>query len=444
MSIGTLLSALSLAASVFVAEGDDGDKAVERYKSATEAKESALVALEQTYTRMESAWTGWRAAESSREPKLSAFLASRTAELLAQLDQRRAAAASGSAKEQRDQRHAEVDETTALLRTALTERELADPGLRGALADVLAKELVARIGKPAEVEARLATALEAWLGAKQRFEQLWNETLFQHCDEAKTYRDRYDDYLAAGVELDRAHHPESYLPGGAKTRPGMVYVAGGSYQVGPDVGFPRKKKRVTVRPFLIDRCEVSNADYVTFLEALPPEQRTAHTPRHWKTGPDGKAAPPADKLDHPIVGVTWRDADAYAKFANKRLPTEDEWEIAARGKEAWAYPWGDVYVAGRCNDEKLNLGTTVAVTRFEESASPFKALNMAGNVAEWTCSLEEGETFTDLPSNIAAVVVRGGYYGSPPEYVGGLIRWVAPGGSSREDYLGFRCVADLK
>ena len=294
---------------------------------------------------------------------------------------------------------------------------------------------------------RLAPIVTTWLGPDQRFELLWNEHLYANAEEVRSFRERYDEYIAAGAELDRVRHPEYYLPGGEKTRPRMVYVPGGNYTVGPNSGFERKKRKVTLRPFLIDQCEVSNADYLTFIESFAadqPEQRLAHTPRHWKVGPEGRARPAPEQMDHPVTGVTWRDADAYARFVGKRLPSEDEWEVACRGREALAYPWGEQYVDGRCNDAKLNLGTTVAVTRFEEGASPFKALNLAGNVAEWTCSLEEGETFTELPSNIAAVVVRGGHYQSPSDNVGGLFRWVAPGGSSREPYLGFRCVADLK
>jgi len=417
---------------------EDEAAALERYKQAAVAKETALAALENTYSRVETAWNDWRTAELSRTPPLAEAVSARAAEF-SQAWAARQAEAGGKPPTKK----AEIDALARELRDLLTARGLEDADLQEAFADAAARALV---GRPENEErvARLAPVVASWLGPDQLFHVLWNDSICVRSAEVRQWRERYDDYIAAGVELDRARHPESYLPGGAKTLPGMVFIPGGNYTVGPNSGFERKKRKVTVRPFLMDQCEVTNADYFTFLESLGSEQRVAHTPRHWQIGTDGRARPAADRMDHPVVGVTWRDADAYAKFVGKRLPSEEEWEVACRGREARLYPWGDEYVEGRCNDAKQNLGTTVAVGSFEEGASPFKVLNLAGNVEEWTSSLEEGETFVELPSNIAPVIVRGGHYLSPPENVGGLFRWVAPGGSSRELYLGFRCAADLK
>jgi formylglycine-generating enzyme required for sulfatase activity len=442
MSLALALS-LTLLPTLAAAGGDDEAAALERYRVAAQAKEAALVALEEGYVRIEKAWTQWRTSETDRSPPLADALAEKTAAFARVLSERKAAAESKDGKEAKSSRRAELEELEGQLRSVLEERGLADPALRDTLAGLAARETWGRASLD-DAKAKLGQLLFPWLHPAGRFEVLWNDVLHPHADEVKAWRERYDEYIAAGVELDRVRHPETYLPGGAKTSRGMVYVPGGTYTVGPNVGFDRKKHKVTVRPFLIDRCEVSNADYVTFLESLPSEQRLLHTPRSWELGGDGLARPPKDRLDHPVSGVTWRDADAYAKFVGKRLPTEDEWEIACRGKEAYLFPWGFEYAEGRCDDAKLGLGATVPVTRFEEGASPFKALNLAGNVEEWTASLEEGDTIAELPSNIAAVVVRGGHYLSPPENVGALFRWVAPGGSSREPYLGFRCAADLK
>ncbi len=429
--------ALSLVVALLVAPADDEAVALERYRQASQAKEAALATLEQAYVRIEEAWVEWRSAEQGRDVALADALAASASELA------RARSERPPAKEARNARRAELEELQGSMRAALEARGLREPALRDTLADAAAREAVGRASRE-ELRPRLGALLVPWLERSSRFELLWNDLLHGHAEEGRAFKERYDEYLAAGIELDRVRHPESYLPGGAKIRTGMVYVPGGAYTVGPNVGFERKKHKVTVRPFLIDRCEVSNGEYATFIESLEPEQRVAHTPRTWDVASDGLAHPPKDRLDHPVTGVTWRDADAYAKFVSKRLPAEDEWEVACRGRDALQFPWGNDYVEGRCNDTRLKLGTTVPASQFEEGGSPFKVLNLAGNVEEWTSSLEEGEVFDELPSNIAAVVVRGGHFLSPPENVGALFRWVAPGGSSREPYLGFRCVADLK
>src|SRR5262245_26150321 len=321
---------------------EDEAAALERYKQAAEAKETALTALENTYTRVEAAWNEWREAEKSKAPPLAAAMASETAEFAKGWAQKQAENAAKPLPKK-----AEVDALAQRLREALAARSLADPVLADAFADAVARTLA---GRPEQEDraARLAPLLATWLGPEQKFEQLWNDALVLRVEAVREWREKYDEYIAAGVELDRVRHPESYLPGGVKTLPGMVYIPGGNYTVGPNTGFERKKKKVTLRPFLIDQCEVTNADYLTWLDSLDSESRTADTPRHWNAGADGRARPTADKLDHPVVGVTWRDADAYAKFVGKRLPTEDEWEVAARGREAHVYPWGDEYVEGRC------------------------------------------------------------------------------------------------
>jgi len=419
--------------------GDEAT-AMAHWREASVAKETAQVALEEAYLRVEKAWALWRKQEEGREPSLVEALSAVCTEALAAAAQQ--ATPVKDAREAKAQKRAEQEAVAAALRRGLEERGVADVALRDPFGDLAAKEVV---GKPAaDVPVRLQAMATQWLGATQRFELLWNDVLRHHCAEVRAWTERNDEWVAAGVELDRAQHPETYLPGGAKARAGMVYVPGGSYVVGPSIGIERKKKRISVRPFMLDRCEVSNADYAAFLDTLPPEQRVAHVPRHWPVDATGKAAPPEELRDHPVTMVTWRNADAYARSLGKRLPTEDEWEVACRGKDAFLYPWGNDYEEGRANDAKANLGTTVPVTAYEQGASPFKLLQMSGNVEEWTASTDEGETLVELPSNIVAVVVRGGHFRSPPEYASGAFRWVAPGGSTREPHLGFRCAADLK
>jgi toxoflavin biosynthesis protein ToxD len=98
-------------------------------------------------------------------------------------------------------------------------------------------------------------------------------------------------------------------------------------------------------------------------------------------------------VDHPIDGVTWEQASSFCRWLSKRagfvvrLPTEAEWERAARGDDDREYPWGDRYASGCGNLADLNIGHTTAVGSFPRGASPFGVLDLAGNVDEWTASL---------------------------------------------------------
>ena len=130
-------------------------------------------------------------------------------------------------------------------------------------------------------------------------------------------------------------------PSGPVVPEGMVMVPAGAYTIGRDEGSELERPRHTVElpAFFIDRTEVTNADYKKFVDA------TSHKPPvNWKGG-----AYNADLANYPVTGVTWQDAVDYAKWAGKRLPTEAEWEAAARGSDGRRYPWGDDWRAGIAN-----------------------------------------------------------------------------------------------
>lgn len=157
---------------------------------------------------------------------------------------------------------------------------------------------------------------------------------------------------------------------------GMAYVPGNEFTMGNDAGdeSERPQHKVTVKPFFIDINEVTREDYEKFMSA------TGHrAPAGWVNGqyPPGTAK-------WPVTGVDWDDANAYAKSVGKRLPTEEEWEFAARGTDGRRYPWGKEWSRGRANADSPRGGFS-DVGSFK-GASPYGLFDMVGNAWEWTAS----------------------------------------------------------
>jgi formylglycine-generating enzyme required for sulfatase activity len=216
----------------------------------------------------------------------------------------------------------------------------------------------------------------------------------------------------------------------------MVYVPGGTFMMGRDSGdaYERPAHEVTVAPFYIDAYEVTNEEYEAFVKA------TNHKPPPtWRAGtyPPGEAR-------RPVTGVTFYDAVAYASWVRKRLPTEEEWEYAARGGDsARMYPWGDTWEEGRAN---LNATAPRPVGSFPGGRTALGLDDMIGNVWEWTsttAAMYKGNNRTRLEeSDRGKLVVRGGSYqsthaGNEPVTVTSR-RWVAR--DFRDPVLGFRLV----
>ncbi|MCC6860418.1 MAG: SUMF1/EgtB/PvdO family nonheme iron enzyme [Bryobacterales bacterium] len=194
--------------------------------------------------------------------------------------------------------------------------------------------------------------------------------------------------------------------------------------------------------YAIDLTPVTNAQYARFLKASGYRLRFAQNfLKHWQGG-----APPAGMGDHPVVYVDLEDARAYARWAGKRLPTEEEWQYAAQGPEALRYPWGNEMKPGVCNAGET--GGTTPVTAFPGGRSPFGCYDMCGNTWEWTES-ERADGRTRFS------ILRGGSWyrasGSDWYMDGGprpagfaakfLLMWP---GLDRCATAGFRCAADLE
>jgi formylglycine-generating enzyme required for sulfatase activity len=173
--------------------------------------------------------------------------------------------------------------------------------------------------------------------------------------------------------------------------PEMALIPAGEFLMGSD---PEKDKgarddelpqhRLFLPEYYMARTPVTNAQYAAFVRAA------GHKP----PDPGEGQRPPQGKEDHPVILVTWDDAIAYCKWLAEvtgkpyRLPSEAEWEKAARGTDGRIYPWGNEWDAKRCNAEKIGYwDETTPVGSYPQGASPYGLLDMAGNVVEWCHSL---------------------------------------------------------
>ncbi len=200
-------------------------------------------------------------------------------------------------------------------------------------------------------------------------------------------------------------------------------------------------RHVALGSFAMDETLVTNAQFEQFVKASNYKPKDpASFLKHWQDG-----RPPAAKEDHPVVYVDLDDARAYAAWAGKRLPTEEEWQYSAQSADGRKYPWGGKLEAGRCNGGET--GGTTPVKAFNRGRSPFGCYDMCGNVWQWTESQRsDGRT--------RFCIIRGGSYFS----VKGS-NWYVDGGPRPVDFatkflmtcpsldrcgtIGFRCVVDL-
>jgi iron(II)-dependent oxidoreductase len=188
----------------------------------------------------------------------------------------------------------------------------------------------------------------------------------------------------------------------ALTPPGMVFVPAGEFTMGSDENENEKPAHtVWVNSFYLDRAPVTNGQFAEFWEEVSYEEtsdawKEQEAARHHIYFNELRRAPRYwfdsdwNQKELPLVGVNWYEALVYAQWVGKRLPTEAEWEKAARGTDARRYPWGNEFDATRCNNSVGDnpIGHVSKPGQFSpQGDSPYGAQDMAGNVWEWTSSL---------------------------------------------------------
>jgi len=219
----------------------------------------------------------------------------------------------------------------------------------------------------------------------------------------------------------------------------MVAIPGGTFKMGRDDGPPAEgpSHAVRVQNFLLDKTEVTNAEYAQFVD-----EANHQPPEHW-----GNVKAPVGQELLPVTNVTYDDAIAFAEWRSKRdgvtyrLPTEEEWEYAARnGDKDNLYPWGNVWEPDRAVTQETGVGKEQPVGTYPEGRNQWGVYDLIGNVWEWTstrASLYPGSP-RKLPEQFKDwIIARGGSYGSPAGKVSGTMRdWFAP--KYKNPVLGFR------
>ena len=241
----------------------------------------------------------------------------------------------------------------------------------------------------------------------------------------------------------------------ARDPPDMVRITGGAFTMGRDGGNAdeRPAHGVTLSPFLIDRVPVTNAEFAAFLNAMGGTKNAGgqnlfdwddDDARIHKDGGHYRA----DKgfKYHPAVEASWHGARFYCRWRGRRLPTEAEWERAARGTEARPYPWGNQPPDKSRARYGAGWGQTVAVGSLPQGATPERVMNMAGNVHEWVSSLYKPYPYRakdgrEHPDATGERVTRGGAADTDAETLSTTWRGanVSRNPLSGHHNIGFRC-----
>jgi formylglycine-generating enzyme required for sulfatase activity len=244
------------------------------------------------------------------------------------------------------------------------------------------------------------------------------------------------------AQLDRLRRSKTLEPTSAPETP-LVEIPEGIFSMGFDgtqaLEDERPLHRVWLDAFAMDLHEVTTAQFALFLAAT---NRPA--PWQWQT------VDLAQHGDRPVIGADWADADAFCRWKGKRLPTEAEWEKAARGTDGRLHPWGNQAPTGALANFALGARFSYSqvlmpVRSFEQGKSPYGLYQMAGNVWEWVQDWYAANYYETSPERNPPgpeqgqfKVLRGGSWSDLPKYLLTYGRFKLPP-ETRNSYIGFRC-----
>lgn len=244
-------------------------------------------------------------------------------------------------------------------------------------------------------------------------------------------------------------------PPKGKDRAPMVEIPTGSFPMGVPPGdrdggrdeYPRHE--VVLDTFLIDQFEVTNGRYLEFIKSTGhrvPQNPTNPTRNLWQGGTITESL-----AERPVINVDWFDADAYCKWAGKRLPTEAEWEKAAKGISDRRFPWGNVEPTAKhlnYNQKWIGEKTLMPVGSYEAGKSPYGVYDIVGNVWEWVNDWYDARYYEKSPSKNppgpqegTKKVIRGAGWQNETPTVRIFTR-VDSDPTMRNESTGFRCAAD--
>lgn len=240
--------------------------------------------------------------------------------------------------------------------------------------------------------------------------------------------------------------------------PGMVLIPAGEFIMGTDkVDTEGKaaefgtvkpwyldehpKHKVRLETYFIDQYEVTNSQYQEFVAATG-----SRPPEDWERG-----RIPQGRENYPVTFVNWYGADRFCRWKGRRLPTEAEWEKAARGADGRDFPWGNEFDPTKANTGDTGIGDLAPVGQFEAGKSPYGVYDMSGNVWEWTADWYKPYPGSDYMSEAYGEkykILRGsswggtGHYTIPYFYRTSYRFYIDPEGAFPD--AGFRCAQDRK